>query len=230
MIQEGKIPGPYASLVDAKAAGAVPPNATKESHPTERELFKTTTLAVQYCMGVKSLAQQLNVTEIEAKDMLNKHKKTFSKFWEWSDAITNYIQLKGMINTVFDWRLHYGCKTKATTCRNFPVQANAAEMMRLAAIFSTEKNIQVCCPVHDAFLIEAPLDEIDEKVALTQQLMEKAGRIILNGFTIKSDVEIIRYPERYADKRGTDMWETVTGLLQSYQDYADSGIRTDSPA
>jgi hypothetical protein len=34
-----------------------------------------------------------------------------------------------------------------------------AEMMRLAACLATERGIQVCCPVHDAFLIEANADQ-----------------------------------------------------------------------
>jgi DNA polymerase-1 len=34
-------------------------------------------------------------------------------------------------------------------------------MMRLAAIAATEVGIEVCAPVHDAFLIAAPLERLD---------------------------------------------------------------------
>ena len=44
---------PY--LEFAKLAGAVPPDATKKSHPHERALYKATVLAVQYEMGAESL-------------------------------------------------------------------------------------------------------------------------------------------------------------------------------
>jgi DNA polymerase I len=33
-------------------------------------------------------------------------------------------------------------------------------MMRIAAIAATEAGIEVCCPVHDAFLISAPIDRM----------------------------------------------------------------------
>ena len=61
---------------------------------------------------------------------------------------------------------------------NFPMQANGAEMMRLAAIASTEAGVEVCAPVHDAFLITAPLDQLDADVALMRELMSRAGRAL----------------------------------------------------
>ena len=48
---------PY--LTFAKQARAVPADATKKSHPREREQFKVCALAVQYGMGPQSLAQSL---------------------------------------------------------------------------------------------------------------------------------------------------------------------------
>jgi DNA polymerase-1 len=48
---------PY--LEFAKLAEAVPPNATKESHPSERALYKECVLATQYGMGKDSLARRI---------------------------------------------------------------------------------------------------------------------------------------------------------------------------
>ena len=44
------------------------------------------------------------------------------------------------------------------------MQANGAEMMRLAAIAATEAGIEVCAPVHDAFLIAAPLSRLEADI------------------------------------------------------------------
>jgi hypothetical protein len=93
------------------------------------------------------------------------------------------------------------------------MQANGAEMLRIACIGLVEANIRVCAPVHDALLIEAPLDHLDETVELTQKIMKKASRIVLNGFELSSDAKVIRYPDRYFDKRGLEMWNTVMGLI-----------------
>ena len=47
----------------AKFAGAVlKPDATAESHPQERRLFKTVVLGTQYLIGANGLAYRLGVT------------------------------------------------------------------------------------------------------------------------------------------------------------------------
>jgi DNA polymerase-1 len=68
-------------------------------------------------------------------------------------------------------------------------------------------------PVHDAILIEASLAELEATVAHTQLAMRKASAIVLGGFELNSDANIIRASERYMDGRGVAMWNTVMGLL-----------------
>jgi hypothetical protein len=93
------------------------------------------------------------------------------------------------------------------------MQANGAEMLRIASILLTEAGIRVCAPVHDALLIEAPLDELDQAIATTKSLMQEASRIVLDGFELGSDVKEVRYPDRYMDKRGVVMWDKVMNLI-----------------
>ena len=94
------------------------------------------------------------------------------------------------------------------------MQANGAEMLRIASILLTEAGVRVCAPVHDALLIEAPLDELDAAIATTKSLMREASRIVLDGFELGSDVKTVCYPERYMDKRGVAMWDKVMNLIQ----------------
>ena len=101
--------------------------------------------------------------------------------------------------------------------RNFPMQANGAEMLRLACCLVVEAGIKVCAPVHDAILIEAPLDELDEAVLKTQALMSEASAIVLDGFRLRSDAEVVCYPDRYKDERGIQMWDTVCKLLHQIE-------------
>jgi hypothetical protein len=86
-------------------------------------------------------------------------------------------------------------------------------MLRIACIGLVESNIRVCAPVHDALLIEAPIDQLDETVEKTQKIMKEASRIVLNGFELSSDAKIVLYPDRYVDKRGLTMWNTVMRLI-----------------
>jgi DNA polymerase I len=86
-------------------------------------------------------------------------------------------------------------------------------MLRIASILLTEAGIQVCAPVHDALLIEAPLEDLDQAIATTKSLMQEASRIVLDGFELGSDVKEVRYPDRYMDKRGVVMWNKVMHLV-----------------
>ena len=202
---------PY--LAFAKQAGAVPDNATKQSHKFEREQFKACVLAVQYGMGAESLAIRINQPVVQARELLKLHRATYKVFWGWSDGVLNHAMLMGKIWTVFGWEIHIGKQANPRSLQNFPMQANGAEMLRLACCLAVESGIRVCAPVHDAILVEAPLNELDECIAKTQELMAQASEIVLDGFRLRSDVDITRYPDRYMDERGEKMWNTIWDCL-----------------
>jgi DNA polymerase I len=97
---------------------------------------------------------------------------------------------------------------------NYPMQGNGAEMLRYACCLATEAGIRVCAPIHDAVLIEAPIERIDEDVARLQSLMATASSTVLGGvLELGSEAKIVRWPDRYSDPRGKVMWETVTRLV-----------------
>jgi hypothetical protein len=116
--------------------------------------------------------------------------------------------------TGFGWQIHTRDELNPRSLRNFPMQAGGAEMLRIAIILLTEAGIRVCAPVHDALLVEAPLEDLDATVAKTKALMQEASRIVLGGFELGSDVKEVRYPDRYMDKRGVVMWNKVMRLLE----------------
>jgi len=211
-MQEAYLSGdPY--LTFAMQAGAVPPDATKESHSIERARFKVCALAVQYGMGEASLAQTLGESPAIARDLLRRHRDTYPDFWRWSEAAVDHAMLHGCIQTVFGWRLHINQDPNPRSLANFPCQANGAEMLRLACCLAVEQGIQVCAPVHDAILIEAAVGDIEQAVRLTQAAMQAASDAVLNGFRLRTDAEIVRWPDRYSDARGQTMWGITTGLL-----------------
>jgi hypothetical protein len=67
--------------------------------------------------------------------------------------------------------------------------------------------------VHDAVLISAPLDRLDDDISQMRTAMTEASRAVLSGFELGTDVNAIRWPERYMDPRGAVMWERVANLL-----------------
>jgi DNA polymerase I-like protein with 3'-5' exonuclease and polymerase domains len=211
MMQEAYTSGdPY--LAFAKQAGAVPQDATKQSHVAEREQFKACALAINYGMGEEGLAGRIGQPVCRARELLELHHNTYRTFWKWSDACLDHAGLNGGLYTVFGWQIRSGSDSNLRSLRNFPMQANGAEMLRLACCLLTEQGIRVCAPVHDALLIEATLEDLDATISLTQELMAQASAEVLDGFRLRSDAKVVRYPDRYMDERGAKMWAQVMEL------------------
>lgn len=203
---------PYVAF--AIQAGAVPPTATKITHAAEREQFKACVLAQQYGMGDVSLAARLGQPVARARQLLTLHRRTYRTFWQWSDAAVDEAVLGGRLWAGFGWQIQTRDECNASSLRNFPMQANGAEMLRLACILLTEAGIRVCAPIHDALLIEAPLDALEAAIVTTQALMAEASRLVLDGFALSSEVKTVRYPDRFMDPRGVTMWDTVMRLVK----------------
>jgi DNA polymerase I-like protein with 3'-5' exonuclease and polymerase domains len=202
---------PY--LAFAKQAGAVPADGTKATHGPAREQFKQCVLAVQYGMGADALAQRIGQPVAFARQLLDLHRQTYRTFWRWSDGVVDHAMLHGYLFTAFGWTLLTASNSNARSLRNFPMQANGAEMLRLACCYATERGIRVCAPVHDAILIEAPLGQLEAAVAMAQEAMADASNAVL-GFRLRSDVKLVRFPDRFADARGATMWRTVWELIE----------------
>lgn len=202
---------PY--LAFAKQAGAVPAEATKASHAAQREQFKACVLAVQYGMQEESLAKRIQQPPVYARELLKMHRRTYHEFWNWSDGVLEYALTHRELWTVFGWKLHVAGNANVRSLRNFPMQANGAEMLRLACCLATEAGIQVVAPIHDAVLVEAPLGELSAVTEAMQFYMRQASVAVLDGFELRADAKTIAYPERYKDERGSVMWNIVNNLL-----------------
>jgi DNA polymerase I len=206
--------------------GAAPVGATKDSHEDIRNKYKSTNLAVMYGKGAQKLSIDLGVPVCDAEDLLESHHELYVKFWEWSDESVRRANLFGEIFTPLGWRMlvrpeseqwagKRGAKngrkrSNHRTLLNWPMQAGGGDMMRLAACLATEDGLQICCPVHDAFLLQSPIETIEKDVERLQKHMDTASKFIFqNALVVRSDVKIILHPNRYEDKRGKKTWKTV---------------------
>ena len=215
---------PY--LAFAKMAGLAPPEATKQSHKAIRDMCKTCVLGTNYGMQAQSLAMRTGLSVIEAQDLLRRLTQSFPTFAAWAEHVVNVGQLVGYLTTVFGWTMRTENTLRSTTLRNFPMQANGAEMLRLACCLATESGVQVCAPVHDALLVEGDTDTMEDTVAATQAAMAEASRVVLEGLEVPTDVEVFAWPGRYADDRGRVMWERVSEILAGRIGQTGQGSQT----
>ena len=212
---------PYLSF--AKRVGAAPQWATKKTHGELRDRYKVGLLAIQYGMGPETLAARLGISLIAAQEMLAQHRELFPVYWAWSKDWTNYALNSGLMQTVIGWQCATGItEFNARSIANWPVQSTGADILRIAVVWGTRRGLKLCAPVHDAILIESPLEEIDADVALMKEIMRRASRVVLNPtedgeLALRTDATIIRYPDRYTDARGDKIWAHVMGLLEQHE-------------
>ena len=208
---------PY--LAFAKKVGAVPQTATKASHEAVRDNYKVMLLSTQYGLSVGTLAARLKITTLEAREMLSQHHQQFAQYWAWSDDYIHHAMQTGVVRTVFSWTYHIGIigQTNERSLRNWLIQSTGADILRIACILAARHGIKLLAPVHDAILIEAPIERIDADVKLMQEIMRRASRIVLNrdasGTHELRTEKIFKYPAHFTDPRGDAIWTHVLELL-----------------
>lgn len=208
---------PYLSF--AKRVGAVPTTASKETHAEVRDKYKNMLLASQYGMSAQTLAARLGISSFEAQHMLSQHRELFAQYWQWSDDWVNTALQTGIMRTAFGWTCASGIlEFNERSIRNWPVQATGADILRIACILAIRHSIKLLAPVHDAVLIEAPIERIEVDVVRMREIMRRASRIVLNADTtgtheLRTDPKIVRHPDRFKDPRGEKIWSDIMDLL-----------------
>src|SRR6266446_2962084 len=132
---------PY--LAFGKQAGVIPIDGTKKTHGPQRQLFKACVLGLQFGMGPETLAFRIGQAPIVARNLIRMHHETYSRFWHWSDAAVDTAILTGSLHTAFGWHIHVDADTKPRTLRNFSMQANGSDMLRIACILAVEDGFEV---------------------------------------------------------------------------------------
>ena len=170
-------------------------------------------LGVLYGMAASTLASQLGIAPCEAAELLQRHRRTYPSFWRWSSATIAAAFSRNRLSSVFGWPVRVTAATKPTQLLNFPMQANGAETMRIAAIAATEAGIEVCGPIHDAFLIAAPLDRLQADIDRMATIMRRAGEVVA-GIPINVEVEETRWPHHFSDVKGRPMFNKISALME----------------
>jgi DNA polymerase I len=208
---------PY--LAFAKRVIAVPGHATKESHANTRDRYKVVVLSTQYGVAAETLAVRAGVSTFEAHEMLCQHREAYAQYWRWSDDWLQHALQTGVMRTVMGWTCRAGItELNERSIRNWPIQSSGADILRIACVLATRHGIKLLAPVHDAVLIEAPVERIEADVALMREIMRRASRIVFNAradgrHELRTDVKVVRHPERFADPRGAAVWDEVLELL-----------------
>ena len=77
----------------------------KNNNPDMRQRMKVLQLAIGYGMGVPSLARGVDRHPLIASGILERHRRTYPRFWQWREDVMMSAMLERRIESVFGWPL-----------------------------------------------------------------------------------------------------------------------------
>ena len=167
-------------LAFGKQCGRMPPDATKKTHGTEREMLKQCVLGIGYGMGQRTLATKIGQPEIVARDLLRIHRATYPKFWSWSDAAVDSAMMGRTLWTAFRWPIRIGDEPNPRGLQNFPCRATAPKCCASPAAWQPNEGYRLDRP-STTDPSYAPIKQIDREVAALREAMAEASKIVLAG-------------------------------------------------
>jgi DNA polymerase I len=197
----------------AAQLGFLSESMSEDVRKATRALFKIVVLGIQYGMGALSLAILAGISLYEAGEILARLRARFHRFFDYTYCVLDHAGLHLEIGTPFGWYMQCLPTINPRTVRNFPMQSTGAEILHVLCILAERRGIEVVAPIHDAVLAEGPVSEAEELSLALEQLMGDAAAVVLRGYRLPTDYQIIKPGEHYQDERGAAMWATVTGLL-----------------
>jgi DNA polymerase-1 len=197
----------------AEQIGLLRDGMSAEERDAVRDLAKIIVLSIQYGAGAYSLAVRTGMTRSEAHEILARLRARFCRFYDFVHSIGDHAGLDLEISTCFGWRLKCPSGSNPRTTGNFPMQSTGSMILHADCLLAERRGIEIVAPIHDAFVAQCDARDIEDVAAAFDRVMRDASAIVLRGYELPSDCQIIRPGERYFDKRGKAMWDTVTGLL-----------------
>jgi DNA polymerase I len=154
-----------------------------------RDRAKTVNFAVIYGIGPFSLAQQLGISNAEAKEFIDRYFERFPGVRAYLDEQVELARERGYVETLIGRRRYIPeIRSKNYNIRAFgeraatnaPIQGTAADLIKIAmiqiheAIAKNGAGARMLLQVHDELLFEAPAAEADATRDLITERMESA--------------------------------------------------------
>jgi hypothetical protein len=203
-----------AALIDA--------DTDEEERATIRNTqAKPVVLGSNYLMSPYGIRAKTKRSFDWCRHIHRQHRVVYPIFHGWLDDVITQARFDQRLESVNGWPLHVHSDTRDTSLANYPAQSAGADMMRHAAIASTEQGIAVCCSVHDSFKVLAPIGDVAQISGQMDAIMRSAGAAITGRFEIPAELKsIVSYPNRQASMwtakdKGLRMWVEIQGRLGS---------------
>jgi DNA polymerase I len=187
----------------------------KANNRTQRDRMKRLQLALNYGMGVPSLAKGLDRHPLIAAEIIGLYARKHPAFWQGRLEAVQTAMLRRRIESSYGWPLRISHSPNQRSLLNFPMQSDGAEMLREATVRLCDAGIVPIMLVHDGILFE----ETDpRKIEEATEIMRAVGREICDGIDVGVDLDwSTERDPRYRDKRpmAQKMWASIMDVLVS---------------
>jgi hypothetical protein len=158
-------------------------------------------------------AIRTGISLYEAGEILARLRARFRVFEDWTKRVADRAGLDMEISTPLGWVMQCPPGINPRTVRNFPIQSTGSEILHVACVLAERRGIRLVAPVHDAIMAEAPIEQAEDVSTALDRTMRDAAAVVLRGYELPTDVQMVRPGQRYFDERGEAMWNTINKLI-----------------
>jgi len=182
------------------AASTVWKKKYEEVSKEERKKAKTIVFGLMYGMGIKSLANRLNVSEKTATKFYDKFRSMFSYIASWKREIINEISTKNVARNPFGRTrkmniLKYDSSLLSEMARyafNYMVQSTASDLaLFVISRFRPKIKGYFCMAVHDGFLFEIPENLVNQTIQTLKDETKKIENMLKEIYKIELTVPFV---------------------------------------
>lgn len=161
--------------------------APKNVDSAQRARAKAVNFGIVYGQQAFGLAQALDISRYEAKEIIDAYYNAYPRVREYLDEVVEDARRDGFVETIYG-RKRYIPEFKSSnkqlqgigerTAMNHPMQGSAADIIKLAMLEVQKRieekslNSKLLLQVHDELDLSVPNDEIDVVSALLKDVME----------------------------------------------------------
>ena len=190
----------------SKVLGIPIEEVTKE----QRSSAKAVNFGIVYGISDFGLANQLGVSNKQAKEYINQYLEKYQGIKHFMDDIVESAKAKGYVETLFG-RRRYIPEIKSSNymvrqfgsrvAMNTPIQGTAADIMKIAminvnkALKENHINGKIVLQIHDELLLEVSKEDKQQAKGILKQCMENAMKL-----SVPLEVEISEGEDWYEVK------------------------------
>lgn len=159
-----------------------------------RNKAKAINFGVIYGLSAFGLANQINISRVEAQEFIDKYFKLYTAIPTYFDRLIRFAQENGYVETLFGRRRYIPDinasvqvvrKAAERTAINTPIQGTAADLMKIAMIninknlLKDNHDLRLLLQVHDELVFTAPREKAEKYGKQIKEIMENVYKLLV---------------------------------------------------